>query len=352
MAKLQRKSAKLFAEDATAAAGGLAQFGSLAAGSPNYSTDPDVIQALDAYKEGWSSAVLGTKSPAIEDRNALDYLLSYQQAYIMQRGVPEWLDTETYYQGSFASKADGKLYVSKVDNNTNNDPSTDTSETYWLKFPTPAEVAQKVSKSGDTMTGSLVINKTGGVFFDTKDNGLELDITPSTNKDGGGFSISDKNGDRFGTVYGIQTSQGYNQLSMNVRSSSTGAYMGIGVRVKHDGTEGAGYAPTPASASNGTDIATTAWVKARLGELNMLGRMNFNAAVSGVVSTSIVYTVPSKGYIFVLYGSSANQGAPRINGVQLGGTSPTGDFNYIPVSQGDVLTADTYTVNYVFVPQL
>lgn len=157
MEKLQRKSAKLFAEDAAAAAGGISQFGSLAEGTPNYSTDPDVIQALDAYKEGWSSAVLGTKSPALEDRNALDYLLSYQQAYIMQRGIPEYLDTETYYQGSFASKADGKLYVSKVDNNTGHDPELDTAETYWMKFPTPQELAAKVSKAGDTMSGRLVI---------------------------------------------------------------------------------------------------------------------------------------------------------------------------------------------------
>lgn len=159
MAKLQRKSAKLFAEDATAAAGGLAQFGSLAAGTPNYSTDPDVIQALDAYKEGWSSAVLGTKSPALEDRNALDYLLSYQQAYIMQRGIPEYLDTETYYQGSFASLSDGRLYVSKVDNNTGHNPANDTTETYWLKFPTPAEMANYVLKAGDTMTGNLTLSK-------------------------------------------------------------------------------------------------------------------------------------------------------------------------------------------------
>ena len=84
MAKLQRKSAKLFAESANAGIGGVAQFGSLAAGDPNYSKDVDVIQALQAFKDGWSSAVTGNKSPAIEDRNALDYLLSYQQAYIMQ----------------------------------------------------------------------------------------------------------------------------------------------------------------------------------------------------------------------------------------------------------------------------
>ena len=163
MAKLQRKSAKLFAEDATAAAGGIAQFGSLAEGTPNYSTDPDVIQALDAYKEGWSSAVLGTKSPALEDRNALDYLLSYQQAYIMQHGIPEWLDTETYYSGSFASVG-SSLFVSKTDNNTGNDPTTDTTETNWAKFPTPLEMKQLVPVGAlmmgpvTSMTGYLLCN--------------------------------------------------------------------------------------------------------------------------------------------------------------------------------------------------
>ena len=74
MAKLQRKSAKVFAEQAQAAVGGIAQFGSLAAGNIQYSKDVDVIQALDAYKNGWASAVVGNKSPAMEDRNALDYL--------------------------------------------------------------------------------------------------------------------------------------------------------------------------------------------------------------------------------------------------------------------------------------
>lgn len=131
MAKLQRKSAKLFASEATAAAGGLAQFGSLAAGTPNYSTDPDVIQALDAYKEGWSSAVLGTKSPALEDRNALDYLLSYQQAYIMQHGIPEWLDIETYYENSYVVDSNGELRVSVIDNNTGHDPIDDEGGQYW-----------------------------------------------------------------------------------------------------------------------------------------------------------------------------------------------------------------------------
>lgn len=131
MAKLTRKSAKLFAENATAQAGGIAQFGSLAAGTPNYSKDPDVIQGLSQYADGWSAAVLGTKSPALEDRNALDYLLSYQQAYIMQHGVPEWLDTETYYENSYVVDSNGELRVSVIDNNTGHDPTEDNGGSYW-----------------------------------------------------------------------------------------------------------------------------------------------------------------------------------------------------------------------------
>lgn len=162
MAKLQRKSAKLFAENADAGVGGVAQFGSLAAGNPNYSKDPDIIQALNAFKTGWSNAVIGNKSPAIEDRNALDYLLSYQQAYIMQRGIPEWIATETYYKGSFVSLSDGRLFVSRIDNNTNIDPSSD-NDVNWISFPTPAQLAEKVAKAGDTMTGNLIMN--GGTVY-------------------------------------------------------------------------------------------------------------------------------------------------------------------------------------------
>lgn len=158
MAKIQRKSAKIFAENAAAGIGGVSQFGSLATGNPNYSKDVDVIQALQAYQLGWSSAVTGNKSPAIEDRNALDYLLSYQQAYIMQRGVPEWIATETYYKGSFVSKDDGKMYVSTIDDNTGNDPETDSVN--WIAFPTPSEVNAKVAKAGDTMTGALNVQST------------------------------------------------------------------------------------------------------------------------------------------------------------------------------------------------
>lgn len=131
MAKLQRKSAKVFAEQAQANVGGIAQFGSLAAGNIQYSKDVDVIQGLEAYQQGWQAAVVGNKSPAMEDRNALDYLLSYQQAYIMQHGVPEWLSTETYYQNSYVVDGNGELRVSTIDDNTGHNPTEDNGGKYW-----------------------------------------------------------------------------------------------------------------------------------------------------------------------------------------------------------------------------
>lgn len=297
MAKLQRKSAKVFAGEANPAVGGIAQFGSLAAGSPNYSTDLDVIQALDAYKRGWSTAVLGTKSPAMEDRNALDYVLSYQQAYLMQRGIPEYLDTETYYQGSFVSKSDGALYVSKVDNNTGNDPALDTLETYWMKFPTPAEVASRyVQKAGDTMTGALAV---------------QANIS-STGTISAGTSMT--------TV-------------------------------------------TPAANSNDTTVPTTEWVRTFLGSVNMLGRMNYNAAVAFHLSSQKTYTAPSKGYIYISQcNSSSGSYNIKINeAVILTITSANESAfpqEFYPVSQGDVLknaegssTAGAWIVGF-FAPQI
>ena len=134
MAKIQRKEAKIFGS--TAGVNEIAEFGSFAAASPTFTTDPDVIQALSNYLEGWFGAVVGANSPAIEDMNALCYLYAYQIAYVMQAGVAEWLSTTTYYIGSFANSA-GVLYVSLTDNNTGN-AVTDT--TNWRPFTSSPRV--------------------------------------------------------------------------------------------------------------------------------------------------------------------------------------------------------------------
>ncbi len=118
MAKIARKTQKIFGS--TAGGTQIAQFGSLAAAAPAYTTDPETIQALANYLTGWYGAVVGSNSPAIEDMNALCYLYAYQLAYVMQSGVPEWDAETTYYIGSFASDGAGYLYVSLTNDNLNN----------------------------------------------------------------------------------------------------------------------------------------------------------------------------------------------------------------------------------------
>lgn len=118
MSKILRKVQKIFGS--SAAPNQIARFGSLAAGSPTFTTDPAVIQSLGNYLSGWFGAVIGANSPAIEDMNALCYLFAYQLSYVMQTGVPEWDATTIYFKGSLVNDGNGVLYVSLTDNNTGN----------------------------------------------------------------------------------------------------------------------------------------------------------------------------------------------------------------------------------------
>lgn len=122
MAKLTRKDQKVFAENADD--NQISVFGSLAAGTKQYTRDPDEIQNT-RYGEGWSGAVIRESSPTKQDRNSLDYLFSRQLAYLYQTGIPAYSATDTYYKGSivsFYSTDDDalKLYYSIVDDNTGN----------------------------------------------------------------------------------------------------------------------------------------------------------------------------------------------------------------------------------------
>lgn len=118
MAKIDRKHMKIFGSGAGTAQ--LGKFGSLAAGAAATTTDPEEIQSLSNYLTGWYGAVIGSNAPAMEDMNGLCFLFAYQLAYIMQAGIPEWNASTTYYIGSLVNDGYGNIYVSLIDDNTNN----------------------------------------------------------------------------------------------------------------------------------------------------------------------------------------------------------------------------------------
>jgi hypothetical protein len=130
MAKILRALQKVFGDNVVAT-DNIAQFGSLKAGAPQFSKDPSVIQGLNAYLEGWKSAVVNNNAPALQDENALHYLWSRQLAYLFQAGIPEYDTATEYHLGSFVQDA-GVVYRS-IQNTNENNALTDGA--WWVQFP-------------------------------------------------------------------------------------------------------------------------------------------------------------------------------------------------------------------------
>ena len=120
MPRLARKNIKVFAGSAT----NNGVFGSLQANNPTITSDVEQIQSLTAWGEGWNAATETSEElPPLEEIQGVEYVTTYQQAYIMQEGVPEWAATVTYYKGCLAKEVTStgfRIYNSLTDNNTGN----------------------------------------------------------------------------------------------------------------------------------------------------------------------------------------------------------------------------------------
>jgi hypothetical protein len=177
MSKILRKNMKIFG--ISAGAQQIGKFGSLAAGLPAYSTDPETIQSLSNYLAGWYAAVIGNNSPAIQDVNAVCYLFAYQLAYLFQTGVAEWNTDTTYYIGSFASSG-SNIYVSLTDDNQGN---AVTSRTNWKKVGPDLDPRSTTSADTATAADSMILADPTSASFIQKvpaiaavANGFELNI--------------------------------------------------------------------------------------------------------------------------------------------------------------------------------
>lgn len=130
MSKLERKSFKIFGE--TASEENIGQFGSAIAGTKLNTSDVEKIQELDAWSKGWESATIGeNRYPAMQERTGVDKVFSYQIAYMLQQGIPEWGETTNYAIGSVVKIIkDGvvSLYTSLTNNNIGN---AVTNATHW-----------------------------------------------------------------------------------------------------------------------------------------------------------------------------------------------------------------------------
>lgn len=107
-------------------------FGTMKNTTPEYSTDPDVLQGTN-WPQGWQNAIAADDAPFLEDMNSFFYVISYLVKYLYQHGVAEWNNKETYTALKSVVFSNGKLYVAKQSTGADNpqDPATDSSNTYW-----------------------------------------------------------------------------------------------------------------------------------------------------------------------------------------------------------------------------
>jgi hypothetical protein len=182
--KITRKTQLVFGSSAPV--NKIAKFGSLAAGAPAFSTDPETIQSLSQYLEGWTSAIIGSQSPAIEDMNALCYVFGYQIAYALQAGVAEYDDGTTYYIGSLANDGYGVLYASLTDANLGN---ALTDVTNWRNLSCGVASINPATQSPYTLAGS----DNGRVFLVNSANGAMTFNLPAA-APGFTFTVKDVGG--------------------------------------------------------------------------------------------------------------------------------------------------------------
>lgn len=129
MPKITRATQQIFGSNAPSTQ--ITAFGTAMTEEPIYTTDINQIMNAN-YTTGWASAIQPDKAPYEEDTNGLFYAITKQLAYLFQSGVAEWDSSTAYFTGDFCKGvADGKLYVSKTDNNINNDINN---ATYWEEF--------------------------------------------------------------------------------------------------------------------------------------------------------------------------------------------------------------------------
>lgn len=128
MTKYNRPNGKLFGSSAT----NIGVFGSGQQNeTPATSTDPNTINGLGTHwEQGWDGAVVSQApytAPYVEDMNAVNYVNSYNSAYLLQRGIPEYSATEEYQKDSVCTY-NGEIWICLLDNTVGQTPSEGA---YW-----------------------------------------------------------------------------------------------------------------------------------------------------------------------------------------------------------------------------
>ena len=180
MTNLPRVTGKIFAESASATGNNpeIGKFGN--AKQQIYTGEADIseIQNSEAWSQGWTSAVVSNSNfPPLPEMNGVLKNLSQQICYILQKGIAEWDKNTIYYENNYVNY-NGKLYRSKIDNNTT-EPGTEEGIGNWSTSELDVSIATLYEPGIVQPDGKTITIDDGGVISST----LKVDIA-TTEKPG------------------------------------------------------------------------------------------------------------------------------------------------------------------------
>lgn len=110
----------------------IGQFGSALLGTKLNTQDVATIQALEAYSQGWGSAVIPSRNfPPMEEVTGVLKTISYQACYSLQAGVPVYDIATDYGVGDIVKVASGSTLTFYVSQTTPNIGQSLSDTTYW-----------------------------------------------------------------------------------------------------------------------------------------------------------------------------------------------------------------------------
>lgn len=361
MANITRKHHKIFASSAT----NNGQFGSAQLGTKINSNDPDVIQALSAYDQGWNSATTGgTELPTLEEMQGLQYNNSYQIAYLLQKGIPEWNTSTDYYIGDIAREIAGtKFYKSITDNNIGN-ALTDINNWEFLgNFGLATTTTQGISYLNKPVT--ITNNATdadhdmdfGAGNFNFDDGSGQATLSALTKQFDSTFALGTNAGgmvsgeslpaDGFVYVYQISNENGTITDIIGTTTTDGSTISGDSVVSANSLTKKQylGALPTDASSNirNGNYTTFIGGYKFEFG----IPVLNFQKTITSTTPTPENVTVPNKnnvtGFFSVYLASSTPTGSVR----QLYVTSVAQSSTILPRAVANINFADANSFNLI-----
>lgn len=173
MAKYNRPNGKLFGSSAN----NIGVFGSGQAGETyTTTTDPNTANSLGTHwEEGWDGAVVSQApytAPFIEDMNAVNYVNSYNSAYLLQRGIPEYSATEEYQEDSVCTY-NGEIWICLLDGTTGITPVEGANWHVQAEVPVMVDNEILVGQTGvgatktDTLNQGDIVASTSGLDIKT-----------------------------------------------------------------------------------------------------------------------------------------------------------------------------------------